>query len=84
MSAPWWSEISLVFKYLWGHPIVLIRDNYTTGPSLSALMKSTILQMVCVCNSKVRVCLSLVLMDRAETRGGERANKISKTEWVTA
>lgn len=38
---------------------------HANGSSLSASMKSTALQAACVC-SEAKVCVSLVLMDRAD------------------
>lgn len=61
----------IAFKCMHGQPIPLIQDKQTTGTSLSTFMESTILVMVCVCNSRARVCLWLVPMDRAEIRQQE-------------
>lgn len=86
-APPGGQKSSIAFKFHWGQN----KDKHTTGPSLSALMKSTILRMVCVCNSKARVCLSLVLMDRAEKRDQEgeieqtRFQRLNDdSSWVTA
>lgn len=43
-APPGGQKSSIAFKHLRGQPILLVRDKYTTGPSLSALMKSTILR----------------------------------------
>lgn len=44
----------------------IYKDTLWTGSSLSAIMKSTLLRVVCVCNSEVKACLSVVLMDNTE------------------
>lgn len=41
---PGGQKATIAFKNLWGQPILHVRDEYTTGPSRSALMKSTILR----------------------------------------
>lgn len=78
----------IAFKCMHGQPIPLIQDKQTTGTSLSTFMESTILVMVCVCNSRARVCLWLVPMDRAEIRQQEEERSIKRfkseeSKWVS-